>query len=78
MPAASLRTVELLQRMARDTRRTLACQVKMMVPATSITRLVVTTFHGGTVSAIQIGVIISSRMKMTVSAGRVVALVGVV
>lgn len=77
MAPASLRTVALLHIIVLETRITLACHVKTSDPASSTTRLVVMILHGDMVSAIQKGVTIRSRMNMAVSAGLVVALVGV-
>src|SRR5690625_7446634 len=77
MAEATRRTMALLQIMVLATRITRACHVRASVPATRTTRLVVMTLRGGIVNASQKGVTMRSRRNMAVSAGLVVALVGV-
>lgn len=77
MAPASLRTVALLQIIVLETRITLACHVKTIDPASSTTRRVVMILNGDMVRATQNGVTIRRRINMAVSAGLVVALVGV-
>jgi hypothetical protein len=75
--ARTRRMVALRHRMTRVTRMTRACQERSMVPKMRMTRRVVMMRRGGSVRRNQNGMQSRMRTKRVVSAGRVVADVGV-